>query len=362
MSADPLSNNGRITPEVVVAIFRNWRDELIKLFLERIAPHILSQRDRAILHAGPGKIEAILIREGESRSLGAVALGPEKSGALELSVLLRNAGVGSDIELELPEDCVLRPQLTIPKTGRRALEGVLRYEIERISPVNPAELYYDFAAGMQLNGIQTIELRIVRKAPIDELLQLCRAAGLAVAGIRFADDERPADWRRFPLDRKAFLRSLWSRFGCLALGGLAVLLLFLLLFAAHLRGTAAMSALSETVTDAGVRAARVERLQRVAGQTAKNLAFATQEKKAPLLVGILAELTRLLPDGTWINELTIDGAKVRILGSSSEASNLIGTIDRSPRFANAKFEAPLVREPSSKTERFDISFDVRGRQ
>jgi Tfp pilus assembly protein PilN len=42
---------------------------------------------------------------------------------------------------------------------------------------------------------------------------------------------------------------------------------------------------------------------------------------------ILAEITDLLPDGTWLSNLNYDGREIEMQGYSSNASNLIPAFD-----------------------------------
>jgi len=343
--------------EAVAVVLRNWRDELRTLFATE-----LFQRAETIVRVLPGTVEIHRIQNGLDDTIGVVPCdqASEKSCTLELARVMDRSGVGSDVVLVLPADNVLRLRLTMPRSTRAALHGALRYEIERISPINQADLYYDFVALSSKNDNLEIELRIVRKNVLDEAVALCGAAGLSVAGLRFEDDSQPADWRCFPVDQRAFARNLWRRFGSIALAGLAALLVLAVLLGAYTRETAKLDALTEAVIDAGTRAARVERTQQLIDRTAKDLALPILEKRSPLVISTLAELTQILPDGTWITELTLDGSKVRIEGSSSSASDLIGLIDRSGKFANAHFEAPLVHDQTANVDRFDLSFEIRG--
>ncbi len=363
MSSGPMLNDEPLSlQEALGIVLTNWRDELQALLREGTASWGDWRRSEVFVHLHSDGVDIRRVRGNEVENIAELSregLADNVFGK-ELSHLFQKHDLGRDVFIALPSGSLLRPRLTMPKARHDALKGALRYEIERISPIDPNALYYDFA--LRQSGADTVEveLRIVRKSLIDEAQALCRTAQLGLAGLYFEGDKREADWRSFPLDRPAFFRTLLRRYGFAALGGLAALLIVAALAGAYLRGAATLDALSDAVADAGVRAARVERLQQTIDRTSKDLAFSAEQKRSPLVIATLAQLTQILPDGTWITELTTDGAKVHIQGASPAASDLIGLIDHSRSFANAKFEAPLVHDGAANVDRFNLSFDVQG--
>lgn len=349
--------------KVVGIVLRNWRDELGQLAREKFALFGGQGRSQTVLHINTSEVLVCQTAKGVSEEIAQIPRndGNDKSHLVELSRVIARFELCKDVFVVLPQDSVLRPKLTMPYARRTALASALRYEIERLSPIDPSELYYDFASSGKPNtGAAELELRIVRKALVDESAQLCHSAGLAVAGYYFENDARPADWQLFPIDRHALFRTRMRRFGLAILGCLAGLLLVALLIASYAREASATGALADAVADGGMQAARVERLQQTINRISTDLTLATRQKQSPLFIAALAELTQIIPDNTWITELTMDGSKIRIQGASSAASDLIGLIDHSRQFSNAQFEAPLVHDTATNVDRFDLSFSVRG--
>jgi general secretion pathway protein L len=80
-------------------------------------------------------------------------------------------------------------------------------------------------------------------------------------------------------------------------------------------------------------------------------------------VGILEvwdELSRILPDHTFLNEVRIADGKVAVSGFSSEAAHLVRIIDHSPLFSDAVLAAAITPDATEHKDRFSISFKVRG--
>ena len=86
------------------------------------------------------------------------------------------------------------------------------------------------------------------------------------------------------------------------------------------------------------------------------------ERKAGMvpITALLEELTRLLPDSTWLSELRIEKETGFISGRSSNASELIRLLSRSSALKELSFTSPVVRDPLNGIERFQIRFEIRG--
>ena len=265
-----------------------------------------------------------------------------------------------DVVLVLPSGDVLRPAVRLPLASQSVLRSALDYELEKLSPVPPEQIYYDFQVVSRDRAAKAAEiaLRIIRRDIVDGAVGQCRAAGLAVGTIRFDGDPRPADRRHFPGDRAAWLRGVWRRWSIAILGGAMLAALLAMMLAIYLRGAATLDALSDELLDAGGHASRAEQLQHRIEHASKQLAFLSERKRTPPFAAILADIARTLPDGSWLTQLDIQGNKIRIEGTSRSASDLIAVFDRSGRFTNAQFAAPVTQGAEPGVERFDLSFEV----
>jgi general secretion pathway protein L len=338
-------------------VLANWRRKLQAAW----GPVLLSGGPETIVQVTPLSLEVYRSHAEQTDLVGSVPVESNKPDIRVLRALAERAGSAEGITLRLPAEAVLRPRLTLPYAGRDAMLGALGFEIERISPVPPQELYYDYTIASRTQNLADLELRLVKRHMLDGHLAACHAAGLTVAAIAFEGDPRMADWRSFPIDRSARIRVLLQRYRRIGIIGLAALLLIAVLIGAYERQSAALDAAISASVEAGQRAARVEKLKHTITLASTDLGYAAAQKQSPLLVSVLAELTQILPDGTSVNEMTFDGKTVRITGLSGAAADLIGLIDRSPKFRSARFEAPLVHDQAGNTDRFDLSFQLRGR-
>jgi general secretion pathway protein L len=319
--------------ELVADLLDNWRQEIAAVVQD---------------------ITRVVLRGSDHRTIVTF-----DGNAIAVPELARTgADATRDVVLELPQDAVLHAQVRMPKTSRRVLAKALHHEVSRLSPIAPERLYFDFAA-QPAGAASSVELRIVKRETVDAAVAQCHAARLQVGEIGFVGDARPANWQSFPVDRMAYVRCLWRRWHIPVLTTLALMLAAALIPAAYVRGLERAGAVADQFADAQINADLVEHLRDRARIALAESEALSRLRQAPLRVAMLADLARILPDGTWVTELTIEGDKLRLEGFSRSASDLIALFDHSSRFANAQFTAPLTREAQASVERFDLALDIK---
>jgi general secretion pathway protein L len=84
------------------------------------------------------------------------------------------------------------------------------------------------------------------------------------------------------------------------------------------------------------------------------------EKKAldVMIVELIDEISRVLPDHTWITRLDISGTELQIQGQSSASASLIRIIESSPYFENVRFGSPVVQITGSNNDRVHIAASI----
>jgi len=72
------------------------------------------------------------------------------------------------------------------------------------------------------------------------------------------------------------------------------------------------------------------------------------------------ELSRILPDNTFLTETRFVNGQVTISGFSADAAHLVRIIDHSPMFFGSALAAAITPDPTEQKDRFRISFKVQG--
>jgi general secretion pathway protein L len=119
---------------------------------------------------------------------------------------------------------------------------------------------------------------------------------------------------------------------------------------------ASLRQLLAPVRDKAEAAQRVEK--EIAAQKQEANFLVDRKRNGVSALAILAELTQLAPDDTWLSSAQFSGQQVQIAGVASSASGLIGRIEKSDIFHNAEFRSPVTPDQATGREHFVISAQV----
>jgi general secretion pathway protein L len=125
----------------------------------------------------------------------------------------------------------------------------------------------------------------------------------------------------------------------------------------------AVAALSPLVDRAKREIEDVERLRRELDSLAQTHDFLLQRKHTqPAATLVMEELARVLPDGTWLQQLSLrshpKGWEIQIQGETTISSRLASVIEDSPLFRDAGFKSPLVKGQGPASERFHLGAEL----
>ena len=98
--------------------------------------------------------------------------------------------------------------------------------------------------------------------------------------------------------------------------------------------------------------------------SAHNFVMARKQGQQPA-VALLEDLSRLLPDTTWVQQLDVKtnqkSREIQIAGETGSSSQLIEVLEQSGSLANAGFKSPLTKGVTPNTERFLLSAEIKPR-
>ena len=342
--------------EFVAWWLTQWRDLLPRSWRDRgaeRAPYLALVPDR-LDH--PAALTILYVSAGTERSLGNLA--PEPGAGRALATLLGKAARPSVLALRVPPGSVLSRDVALPIAAERDLARVLGYEMDRLTPFSSDELFFshEVVRRDRAAGRVTLRLALTPRAQVEPLVAILARAGLAPDAIEGREPDGAI--RRITLaaraggpDRAELLtRAAWALAACLAIACLAV---------PFIRQSSALAASGAAVAALRPRVAQVDRLRAsLDAATAGTDVLAAAERDIGDPLDVLATLTDLLPDDTFLTDLSLTGRKLTINGQSASAAKLIGLLSTDPSLANPSFVAPVTRLETSHTDLFSIRADV----
>jgi general secretion pathway protein L len=344
-----------------------WRRELSWL-VPRALRSGSTPESTLLLDVGAERIAVSAFARGRHSTLAEVARtggadgGPRPSDAD--TSLARVTGRfdphATPVVLRLPPDLVLRSEIELPGAAAENLAEVLTFEMHRLTPFEAEQVYFDHRVlatpGDDRERVK-VELTVVRRAVVDEVLCLLEPWSLRFAG-SVAGPEPDARGPCFglvpsvarPARRRRWRRALWA-----ANVALAVVLLAL----PFARQQRILQETSAWLGDARTRALAAQQQRLRADRLLAAREFLIERKRvSPPAVRVLAELTAALPDSTWLQRLQVRAGQVQLKGTSPSAASLIKLIEGIGGFRNARFSAPVTRNPTTGDERFQLVFDL----
>jgi general secretion pathway protein L len=282
------------------------------------------------------------------------------NGALERPLPVEWARMlrGSRAELVLrPSRFLFRP-LDLPKRAVEFLEGVVRSQIDRLTPWTSGEAVFSWTPPVD-GPNDRIELTIAATAQalIAPYVQAIADLGVASVAVLTVPAPEAAPIKVYEQRARGVLEIDRIRQGLIAL---------LLISGLAAAGTMTYSVFALDSLDAEQQTLTQKINARRAAlrtgpaftQSAQRL-LERRKQTTPSNVIVLEALSQILPDHTYVTELHIEGDKLQIVGVTRDAAALIGLIEQSPHFIRAAFYAPTTRTPGDPGERYHIEARIK---
>lgn len=265
---------------------------------------------------------------------------------------------GARIALNLPENMFLFRDLDFPSKAVDFLDGVLRAQIDRLTPWSPSQAVFGHSAPTS-TGLDRIKL-VMAAASLAQIEPIARALGAAGANsVIVAARRESGEGALIVVHESAFRR---ERATVEAQRGLRAALLGALAFAGI---SAAAAGLLGAWLDARTEDVAAETQQwrqaQMSGARDPDIMLHKRKFETPLVVLVMEQLARILPDDTFLREVQFGEGKVEIAGVSGNATRLVGMLERSPTFSRATFSAPTTHAPNEPGDQFHIQAQVNAR-
>ncbi len=342
----------------MLAEFLSWwlarLSELVPAWLQR---RLATVPRETVLVADPA-LRAVTLTPAGADPPARFAL--DAHGIAALRAALGASARPASISLALPAGLLLERHVSLPLAAARDPGGVLRFEMDRLTPFIAADVVFGWSIRQRdrKRGRLELALWLIPTAPLRPLLAALADAGAAVHSVL---EGWPAAPRRLPLSLTAAPADGWrgsirrlSLAGCALLALAAVSIPFL-------RQSLALAATEARIAALRPRANQAAALrQRLSAAEAGGAAVARERARLADPMDTLATLTALLPDDTHLTQLSLHEGRLEVSGLSQAAARLIGLLAASPALRNPSFAAPVTRAETGSGEMFSIRAELGG--
>lgn len=350
----------------VGGFLRWWRESLLAWLPERWRLLLGSAQDRLLLSREPAPAQAggvelrLFLQRGAE--LAELARLPSPLQAADLDGLLDRRLSDLPRWLLLPAGNALRRQWQLPAAAATRLRDVAGFEIDRQTPFAANGVHYDArVVGRRGAGQIDAELVVAPRALLDRELAALSDIGAQLSGVDVADaDGRPLQVNLLPMAARQRGSSRLQRWNLI----LIAIALLAAAFAGHRMLDNRRTALAEfsakveaqAVGARGV-AARRQQLQDLVEGTA----FLDEARAArPTALEVLDELSRRLPDDTYLEKVSIEGNRLTLIGISSEAAALPGRLEGAKLWRAPALSGAVQPDPRLRRDRFSLTAELTG--
>jgi general secretion pathway protein L len=252
----------------------------------------------------------------------------------------------------------------LPAAAIDVLPAVVRNKVESLAPWPLAEALWGYrVAGKSENGQLLVDVGVVSRKTAFGLLDGLEAAGIKISRFEISPDIHAESGIEIDVhgeDRQKLARRK-----------ITLAMTILALVAAGIGGYGAYRAfdtyreasgidsdlvrLTQSLRDAGATAGTSAQLSE-----ANRLYFRKLESRPA--IEILNSLTKLIPDGIWLNALDLDGGQLTISGRGNQVPGVIETLESSVEFKDVNFASATQREPDASADSFAISAVVESKE
>lgn len=333
-----------------------WSGEIYAILPENLRDAIAQRRQKLFLETQGEQLQLSLGSWGSQREILQISLTAPADASERLP---RDA---QQIVLLMPESKVLTRSLTLPLAAEENLREVLGFEMDQHTPFQATRVYYDSIVTKR--DVERQELRVdlvySPRSDVDTLLEAISKYDLNVDVVtsRDRDGSNLSAINLLPQELRRSRRVGIHRVN-VALAALCTLLLAVAIVLPIVQKNQALVLLDEQVKAAAAEARDGNELRRDLEKMADASRFLFEKKRSELMaVQLVDEVSKILPDHTWVTRLDISTTEMQIQGQSEASASLIALIEASPLFENVSFRSPVVQVPGTDEDRFHLSADV----
>ena len=261
----------------------------------------------------------------------------------------------------ISDDKVLMRTLMLPAATEDSLHQVLRYEMDKHTPFKAEEVYFDATVLDHVAGGTKIRvgLAVVRRQVIDEIVGFLSQRGIALHGVDIASDSGPVGVNLLPAEQRTVRDRRQIRLNLLFAVAFLILL-YTVMWQSVVSREQALAVYDEEVEAVKAEAETVMELRKRLNDAREAASFLAERRASQTtVIGLLAELTELLPDDTWLQRLQITGETLQLSGQTSETARIVGLLQEEARnVCEPNIRGAVTPDRESGKERFTIEAEL----
>lgn len=343
---------------------RWWLGELYSMVPRHLKPAGLSAESFPLLRHDDSVVWIGRFHDGQMHNADSLLVqsgDPEGMRSSLVAALGKADAARRDVVLVLPPERVLRKVLTLPLATEENLRQVLEFQMEEHTPFPASRLYFGYRVQERdfERGQLQVELVATPRDGVDASIKTLNDWGVTVRAVTAQETLQAGPLLN--LLPTAQVKANFSLFQGINrwLAGLLMMLALAAMAAPLLIKREAIVQLLPWLEKGKTAAEITDALKRdlEARVDEHNYLLKKRQTLVPATIA-LEDLTRVLPDDTWVQQLDIKGNEMVIQGETASSVRLIGLFEQSGTFYDASFRSPLTKGQASGTERYQLALQM----
>ena len=339
--------------------FQWWGEELSNAMPAQLRARVQYARRHLLIQLDGNEITLAIDGTGTMQSLDSFPteqdLQLQQQRIRELLQEHELTEVGRD--LLLSESAVLRTEVSLPLATEANLRQALAYEMDRHTPFQAEDVFFTWRVLSRDReaGQLHFELFVTLREPVEAKIEQLKRLGLAPGGVDISVDEEPLGINLLPEALCHRVVNQQTRMNW-AFAAIAVLLMVFVMAQSLWLREHQLETINEAIDNVRAEAMAVQQIRKQIDDASDAVGFLQGRKiQNGYKVEALAELTRILPQDTFLDRLSLHAETTQMQGKSDNAQGLIELINNSPFFNEASFRGPTRLDNRSRKEIFDLS-------
>jgi general secretion pathway protein L len=252
-------------------------------------------------------------------------------------------------------------QIQVPLAVLPHLDSAIALQLPKLLPLDALDLLTDFevAASDPTNKAASIDLVALKKADVNPVLERLRAWGLQIVSTHLGEPSAPTQRFRFARDG-SFRHNFKLQRSDRILVAIAATLGLACAAVAATESYRSQLSLEHAKTATRVPAAaalahRQELLARL-----EPLTELGKIEAAPSVTALLAEVTMLVPQNTYLTTLELKDRHVRIVGVSPNSGNVVKLMSSSQLLNDVALRSSMSLGIGTGLDRFELTAELKG--
>ena len=318
--------------------------EALLLVIDRDEYQLFDQQNEPLLH------EESAISEENEDALKSIFDQATKKDGVALDIQIRNSEV-------------LTRHLSLPASTEENLYEVIQYEMDRYTPFNKDDVYFDYKIEDRNSEKELIKvlLIVVKKEILAPIVNAIEMTNVHLRKIDIVDSENPdrnlKDINFFrannEINRSKTASNKWLLIAAAVLFVLTGITPIMMNYIQINKISSELESMEGTVK-------KVKQLQSEYQKMQDQVGYLVRIKENnPSVIEMLNLLTKVIPDHTYVQRLSLESGQLSIQGVSASASELIAIIDQTGLFGEIRFAAPVTQSGADGLERYSITANIK---